>query len=153
MHRVDTPLYLRIVYFCKADLNMAKDIDIWNGDIVLSESMEIMHKRLRYLSKLQYSFCCSPSGCLPSRVAVNSQGAAIGENLLRHSVPLGGAIQRLQGSDRYSLLHCRRIVPTDTSFMSLQGSDRYSLRQGRRIAPTDTPFVSLKGSDKYSPAA
>ena len=197
---------MQIVYFCKADLNMANDIDIRNGDIVLSTVMGISHKRMQNLSKLQYSFCCSPSGCLlsrvavnsqgaaigenmlrhfvpssvaelfsggqgvqgsgrnfllqysfccsplgclPSRMAVNSQGTAIGENLLRHSVPLGCAIQRLQGFGRYSLLHCRRIVPTDTSFMSLQGSDRYSLRQGRRIAPTDTPFESLQGSDRY----
>ena len=123
---------------------MAKDIDIRNGDIVLSEAMEILHQRMQNLSKLQYSFCCSPSGCLPSRVAVDSQGAAIGENMLRHSVPLGGAIQSLQGSDRYSLLHCRRIVPTDTSFMSLQGSDRCSLRHRRRIVPADAPSMSLK---------
>ena len=129
---------------------MAKDIDIRNGDIVLSEAMEILHQRMQNLSKLQYSFCCSPSGCLPSRVAVDSQGAAIGENMLRHSVPLGGAIQSLQGSDRYSLLHCRRIVPTDTSFMSLQGSDRCSLRHRRRIVPADAPSMSLKDSDRYS---
>ena len=126
---------------------------------------------------LQYSFCCSPSGCLPSHEAVNSQDAAIGENLLRHSVPLGSAIQSLQGSNRYSLRQSRRIAPADapsmslqgsnryslrhgrrvllanTPSMSLQGSDRYFLRQSRRIAPANAPSMSLKGSDKYSPAA
>jgi len=128
-------------------------------------------------SLLQCSFCCSPSGCLPSRVAVNSQGAAIGENLLRHSVPLGSAIQSLQGSNRYSLRQSRRIAPADAPSMSLQGSNRYSLRHGRRvllantpsmslqgsdgyflrhrrrIAPANAPSMSLKGSDRYSPAA
>ena len=143
---------MQIVYFCNADLNMANDIDIRNGDIVLSEAMEILHERMQNLSKLQYSFCCSPSGCLPSRVAVNSQGVAVGENMLRHSVPLGCAIQSLQGSDRYSLLHCRRIVSTDTSSISLKGSDRYSLRHRRRIAPANAPSMSLQGSDRYSPA-
>ena len=132
---------------------MAKCIDIRNGDILLSEAKEILHERVQNLSKLQYSFCCSFSVCLLSRVAVNSQGAAVGENLLRHPVPLGGAIQSLQSSDRYSLLHCRRIVPTDTSFMSLQGSDRYSLLHFRRIVSTNTSFMSLQGSDRYSPAA
>ena len=29
---------------------MAKDIDIRNGDIVLSEAMEILHKRVQNLS-------------------------------------------------------------------------------------------------------
>ena len=132
---------------------MAKCIDIRNGDILLSEAKEILHERVQNLSKLQYSFCCSLSVCLLSRVAVNSQGAAVGENLLRHPVPLGGAIQSLQSSDRYSLLHCRRIAPTDTPSMSLQGSDRCSLRKSRRIAPANAPSMSLKGSDKYSPAA
>ena len=135
------------------DLNMVKEMDIRNGGIVLSEAMEMLHERVQNLSKLQCLFCCSPSGCLPSRVAVDSQGVAIGANMVRHSVPLGGAIQSLQGSDRYSLLHCRGIVPTDTSFMSLQGSDRCSLRHRRRIVPADAPSMSLKGSDRYSPAA
>ncbi len=142
--------------FCKTDLNKANDIR--DGDIVLSEAMEILHERMQNLSKLQYSFCCSPSGCLSSRVVVNSQGAAIGENMLWHFVPssvaeLFSGGQSLQGSDRYSLLHCRRIAPTDTPSMSLQGSDRCSLRQSRRIAPANAPSMSLKGSDKYSPAA
>jgi hypothetical protein len=75
---------------------------------------------------LQYSFCCSPSGCLPSREAVDSQSAAIGDYLLRHFVPSGGAIQSLKGSDRYSLRHGRRIAPSATPSLSLQGSDRYS---------------------------
>ena len=189
---------------------MAKKIEIRSGDIVLSEAMEILHQRMQNLSKLQYSFCCSPSGCLPSRVAVNSQGGAIGENMfqhfvlssvaeffrggqglqssgrcsllqysfrcspsgclpsllavnsqgvavgenmLRHFVPSGGTIQSLQGSDRYFLLYCCRIAPTDTPFESLQGSDRYFLRHRRRITPADAPSMSLKGSDRYSPAA
>ena len=183
---------------------MAKVIEIRNGDIVLSEAMEILRERVQNLSKLQYSLCCSPSGCLPSRmavnsqgdaigenllrhsvpssivelfrggqglqcsgrysllrysfcsspsgclpprVAVNSQGAAIGENLLRHSVPLGGAIQSLQGSDRYFLRHRRKIrppVPSCGAIQSLKGSDRYSLRHGRRIVPADILSLSLK---------
>ncbi len=107
---------------------------------------------------LQYSFCCSPSGCLPSRLAVNSQGAAIGENLLRHFVPSSFAEsfsgrQSLKGSYRYFLRQSRRIVPAAIPSMSLKGSDRYSLRHSRRLAPTDTPSMSLKGSYRNSPAA
>ncbi len=194
---------------------MVKEIDIWNGDIVLSTVVEMLHKRVRNLSKLQYSFCCSPSGCLPSREAVDSQGAAIGENLLRHFVPSsfaesfsggqglqglgrnfllqylfccspsgclpsrmavdsqGAAIgenllrhfvlssvaelfsggQSLKGSYRYFLRQSRRIVPAAIPSMSLKGSDRYSLRHSRRLAPTDTPSMSLKGSYRNSPAA
>ena len=148
----------QIVYFCKADSNMVKEIDIWNGDIVLSTVVEMLHKRVRNLSKLQYSFCCSPSGCLPSREAVDSQGAAIGENLLRHSVlssvaGLFSGRQSLKCSYRYFLRQSRRIVPAAIPSMSLKGSDRYSLRHSRRLAPTDTPSMSLKGSYRNSPAA
>ena len=109
-------------------------------------------------SLLRYSLCCSPSGCLPSRLAVNSQGTAIGENLLRHFVlssvaELFSGRQSLKGSDRYFLRQSRRIVPAAIPSMSLKGSDRYSLRHSRRLAPTDTPSMSLKGSYRYSPAA
>ena len=114
----------QIVYFCKADLNMAKEIDIRNGAVVLSEAIGVLHER----------FCCSPSGCLPSREAVDSQGAAIGENLLRHFVPSSFAGLFSGGQ-------------------SLKGSDRYSLRQSRRLAPANASSMSLKGSDRYSPAA
>ena len=171
----------QIVYFCKADLNMAKEIDIRNGAVVLSEAIGVLHER----------FCCSPSGCLPSREAVDSQGAAIGENLLRHFVPssfagLFSGGQSLQDSGRYFLLQysfccspsgclpsrvavnsqgaaigenlLRHFVPSSfaESFsgrQSLKGSDRYFLRQSRRHAPADAPSMSLKGSYRNSPAA
>ena len=194
---------------------MVKEIDIRNGDIVLSTVVEMLHKRVRNLSKLQYSFCCSPSGCLPSHKAVNSQGAAVGENMFQHFVlssvaelfsggqglqglgrysllrysfccspsgclpsrvavnSQGAAIgenllwhfvlssvaelfsgrQSLKGSYRYFLRQSRRIVPAAIPSMSLKGSDRYSLRHSRRLAPTDTPSMSLKGSYRNSPAA
>ena len=35
---------------------MAKDIDIWNGDIVLSEVMEILHTRVQNLSFVVWYF-------------------------------------------------------------------------------------------------
>ncbi len=156
---------------------MAKEIDIRNGEVVLSEAIGILHER----------FCCSPSGCLPSRVAVNSQGAAIGEYLLRHFVPFsiaelfsGG--ESLQSSGRYFLLQysfccspsgclpsrvavnsqgaaigeylLRHFVPFSVAELfsggvSLKGSDRYFLRHRRRILPANTPSMSLKGSDRY----
>lgn len=165
---------------------MAKEIEIRNGDSVLSEAIEILHECMQNLSELQYSFCCSLSGCLLSRVAVNSQGAVVGENLLRHFVlpsiaELFRGGESLQGSGRYFLLQysfccslsgclpsreavnsqgaaigenlLRHSVPSGSAIQSLKGSDRYFLRQSRRIAPADAPSMSLKGSDKYSPAA
>lgn len=125
---------------------------------LIFDDLWILHERMQNLSKLQDSFCCSPSGCLSSRVVVNSQGAAVGENMFQHFVlssvaELFSGRGSLQGSDRCSLRQGRRIVLAHIPFMSLQGSDRYFLRQSRKIAPADTPSMSLKGSDRYSPAA
>lgn len=64
--------------------------------------------------------CVSPSGCLPSRMAIicDAQGVAIGVYLLRHSVPSGGVIQSLKGSDRYTLRHRRRFSIGGIAFSS-----------------------------------
>ena len=110
---------------------------------------------------LRYLFCCSPSGCLPSREAVNSQGAAVGENMFQHFVlpsvaELFSRERSLQGSGRYfQRYRCkmRRSVPSCGAVQSLKGLDRYSLRHGRRIAPADTSSMSLQGSNRYYPAA
>ena len=133
-------------------------MDIRTGDVVLSNAMEFLHARVQNLSKVQYSFCCSLSGCLPSRMAVDSQGVAIGEIMFQHFVlssiaELFSKGQSLQGSCRYfQRYRCkmRRFVPSGGAVQSLQGSDRYSLRHSRRIVPADTSFMSLKGSNRYS---
>ena len=153
----------QIVYFCKADSNMVKEIDIWNGDIVLSTVVEMLHKRVRNLSKLQYSFCCSPSGCLPSREAVDSQGAAIGENLLRHFVPSSFAEsfsggQGLQGSGRNFLLQYSLCCSPSGCLPSREAVDSQGAAIGenllRHFVPSSVAGLfsgrqSLKGSYRY----
>ena len=102
--------------------------------------------------------CVSLSGCMPSRVADNPQGAAIGENIFQHFVlstiaGLSSREQSLKGSNRYTLRHSRRIIPAEHLSSSLKGSNRYTLRHGRRIIPSDHPSPSLKGSDRDCPMA
>ena len=89
-----------------------------------------MNPRVHNLGWSLYSICRSLSGCLPSRVADNPQGAAIGENIFQHFVlstiaGLSSREQSLKGSNRYTLRHGRRIIPAYHSSVSLKGSDRY----------------------------
>lgn len=103
-------------------------------------------------------FCCSPSGCWPSREAVAPQGDAVGVDmsqpfrLLAVAEPYRHGVS-LKSSDRYCRWHGHRLMVRAAPIQSLKGSDRYTLRHRRRMLPIAFSSMSLKGSDRYYPAA